>query len=210
MHMSKAKRWKLLRREVNPQNNKTRVSALSYVFSYLALLAWSIVFPGCLSAGGDIAPFSMYTDLSGTACSLLKEDQETGSSVHKCPGVGGYELLVADDDARMSVTVVTPESQEYPLNYWDVITHSFSSLGKKAEWRVISESGTIQPIALIVRVVASDQSDLLAPKQKPYLAVAKITPKQICVTAKIDPVKHANEQARRVADQALNQACLMP
>jgi hypothetical protein len=122
--------------------------------------------------------------------------------------VGGYELLVADDDARMSVSVLTPDAKTYPLKYWDVITPGFSHLGNKAEWRIIQERGKVRPIALIVRVVASDQRDLKAPKQVPYLAVAKIAPGTICVTHKIEPVKQANERAREAADQAQNHACL--
>lgn len=177
---------------------------------FLFLLLWLIMTPSVLLAEPERKPVSVYTDLYGTACALIKEDKETGSSIHKCPGVGGFELLVANDDARMSVSVVTPDSHDYPLNYWDVITPSFSHLGNKAEWRVIRERGKARPIALIVRVIASDQSDLLDPKQIPYLVVAKITPERICVTQKIEPMKQANERAREVADQAWNQACLAP
>jgi hypothetical protein len=177
---------------------------------FLLSLLFLFLVPSALTAELDERPVSVYTDLSGAACSLVKEDKETGSSVHKCPGVGGFELLVADDDARMSVSVIAPDHQNYPLNYWDVITPSFSHLGNKAEWRVIRERGKLRPIALIVRVVASDQSDVLAPKQIPYLAVAKISSEKVCVTQKIGPVKRANERAREAADQALKQTCLQP
>ena len=177
---------------------------------FILVLLWVIPIPSIFSAEPDKNLVSVYTDLSGAACRLVKVDKETGSSLHKCPGVGGFELLVADDDARMSVSVVTPDHQNYPLNYWDVVTPSFSHLGNKAEWRVIREKGKLQPIALIIRVVASDQSDLSAPKQVPYLAVAKISSENICVTQKIGPVKYANERAREAADRALKQTCLQP
>lgn len=177
-----------------------------FLLSLLSLLCSQYAFTAEL----DERPASVYTDLSGAMCRLLKEDKETGSSLHKCPGVGGFELLVADDDARMSVSVVTPDHQNYPLNYWDVITPSFSHLGNKAEWRVIREMGKLRPIALIVRIVASDQSDLLVQKQISYLAVAKISADKSCVTQKIGPVKRANERAREAADQALKQTCLQP
>src|SRR5204862_8121599 len=102
----------------------------------------------CTGAKREIT--SIYTDLSGNQCKTIKEDEETGSSVQECPGVGGFRLLVADDDARMSVSGVTPDNKEHSLDYWNIITRSFSSRGKKAEWRVGQRKGKIRPIALIV------------------------------------------------------------
>jgi hypothetical protein len=78
------------------------------------------------------------------------------------PGVAGFRLLVADDDARMSVSVVTPDKKEHALDYWNIITRSFSSLGDRAEWRVVKRKGMITPIALIVRVDSSEQENIEA------------------------------------------------
>ncbi len=108
----------------------------------------------------------------------------------------------------MSITVVTPDNREHSLDYWNIITRSFSSLGDKAEWRVVKRNGKITPIALIVRVDSSEQKNLNAPKKTSYLAVAKITPEEICVTDKISPTVDANEQARQAADNSANKACL--
>jgi hypothetical protein len=163
-----------------------------------------------LAVAADVQATSIYTDLSGNACRTIKEDKETGSSIQQCPGVGGYHLLVAEDDSRMSVTVVTPDKKEHPLDYWNVIATSFSSLGKKAEWRVVKEKERLTPIALIVRIDASDQTNLGSPRKRSYLAVAKIQDGDICVTDKINPAKDANVLARRAADHALNQPCLKP
>jgi hypothetical protein len=41
-----------------------------------------------------------------------------------------------------------------------------------------------------------------------YLAVAKITATEVCVTEKIAPGPRANEDARRAADAASNKPCL--
>jgi hypothetical protein len=41
-----------------------------------------------------------------------------------------------------------------------------------------------------------------------YLAVAKITPAEICVTDKIQPGAKANEAARVAADAAVDKPCL--
>ena len=155
-------------------------------------------------------PTSLYTSLSGGKCETVKEDKNTGSSIRRCPGVEGFRFLVAEDDDRMSVSVVSPDSKEHPLDYWSVVTRSFSSLGKKAEWRVGRDGGKVTPIALIVRVDAQEQDNLVAPRKKSYLVVAKIGPEEICVTDKIGPSGNANEQARQAADSAANKACLKP
>ena len=190
-----------------------RWSCLSIQRLAPALILLSLAAPFLRSdrtVAADSQATSIYTDLSGNECRTIKEDKETGSSIQRCPGVAGYHLLVADDDSRMSVSVVTPDNKEHPLDYWNVIAKSFSSLGKKAEWRVVKANGAIIPIALIVRVDASDQSNPESPKKRSYLAVAKIQAEQICVTDKIKPAKDANEAARRAADHAVNQPCLKP
>lgn len=153
---------------------------------------------------------SIYTDLSGKNCKLIEMDKETGSSARRCPGVGGFYLLVAEDDARMSINVISPDHTEHALDYWDVVTSSFSSLGKKAEWRVVKHREKSTPIALIVRVNAVDQEDPEYPKAESYLAVAKISPEEICVTDKVRSGMGANEEARRAADSSAKKECIKP
>lgn len=153
---------------------------------------------------------SVYTDLSSNGCKPLKMDKETGNSIRKCPGVGGFHLLVLDDDARASITVVGPNNKEYPLDYWNVVTRSFSSLGRKAEWRVRVRQGQAIPVALIVRIHASEQDNPESPRKTSYLAVTKITPEQVCVIDKIEAGINANERARQIADNSANKECLKP
>jgi hypothetical protein len=157
------------------------------------------------NAAGDIT--SVYTNMGGKSCRTVQYLKETGDIVQSCPGVGGYKLEVADSDARMSVTVVAPSGKKSDLNYWNVITQGFSSLGEKAEWRVKHVGGKVVPVALIVRVNASENPE--APeKTTSYLAVAKVTPQRSCVTDKIAPSAKANEEARRAADSAAGKPCL--
>jgi hypothetical protein len=177
---------------------------------FLVLLVFTTMSAMTQCTGAKTQITSIYTDLAGSQCKTIKEDEETGSSVQECPGVGGFHLLVADDDARMSVSVVTPDNREHSLDYWNVITRSLSSLGKKAEWRVVKRKGEITPIALIVQVDAFEQESRNSSKHKSYLAVAKITPERICVTDKISPALDADEQARRAADDSANKVCLKP
>lgn len=146
---------------------------------------------------------SVYTDIAPARCKTIETREESAGSVQRCAGVAGYALLVEDDDARQSVTVVSPDGRKHPLNYWQVVTTAFSSLGEKAEWRVEKEGGRVKPYALIVRVYASDNPE--KPDQKSqYLAVARLTPGEVCVT---DSVK-TNEEARRAADASADKPCL--
>jgi hypothetical protein len=155
------------------------------------------------------SPQSVYTDISAKACKTISVDKESESSVQRCQGIGGYQLLVEEGDLRSSITVVAPNGKKYELNYWSVITTAFSSLGQKAEWRVVKKQGKAIPIALIVRVNASKDGE--TPNEIiSYLAVAKITPQAICVTDKIEPGATQNAEARRAADSSATRKCLEP
>lgn len=152
---------------------------------------------------------SVYTDLSGPSCTITTENRETGATVHRCKGVSGWDLLVLYDDQRMSITVVQPDGRTHPLDYWDVITQGYSSLGAKAEWRVDGAGmGRAEPIALIVRVNASEQQTDGTTKTVSYLAVAKLQGPRVCVTDKIRPTLDSNARARQAADNAAGTPCL--
>ncbi len=146
---------------------------------------------------------SVYTSLTG--CKLVKTGQDW--SVSACPGVGGYNLQLEYGDVRESITVFTPDRQKHPLELWHVVSSGFSSVGKKAEWRVPQKKGHVVPRALIVRFDASENPEDSS-KVTSYLVVAKITPDKICVTDKIGPSATANEDARRAADASADKPCL--
>lgn len=147
---------------------------------------------------------SLYTSLSERDCKLISVEEEGANSAQLCPGANGFSVLILDSDSRQSVTLVSADGRKYPLRFWDVITHSFSSLGPKAEWRVRGAPG--HPIALIVRVNANE--DPYTATVTSYLAVAKITPSEVCVVARIHPSADANTKARRAADEATYAPCL--
>ena len=150
---------------------------------------------------------SVYTDLATAKCRTIETAEETGNTTQKCNGVGGYQVLVYDDDSRQSITLVDARGKEHPLNFWHVVTLSFSSIGDKAEWRVKRENGRVTPVALIVRLNASEDPE--NPNRiTSYLAVAKLLPSEICVTHRIAPGPKANEQARQAADSSHSAPCL--
>lgn len=153
---------------------------------------------------------SIYTNLSGKNCHSVKRDAETGSSVQLCSGVADFSLLVLDDDNRMSLTLRSPDRKEHPLDLWTIVTKSFSSLGEKAEWRVVRKAGKPAPFALIVRVNANIQEDPDKPQKKSYLAVIKITDDKVCVTNIVNASADANTKARQLADDSIHKDCLKP
>ena len=170
---------------------------------FLALTSLA-VFALALTASADSVT-SVYSSLSG--CKLIQSGRDSSTSA--CKGFGGYNLRLEYGDARESITVISPNGKKHPLELWNVISSGFSSVGKKAEWRVARKNGKLVPIALIVRFDAStDPSD--STKVTSYLAVAKITPQKICVTDKIEPGATANEDARRAADASADKPCLAP
>jgi hypothetical protein len=153
------------------------------------------------TAAGEIR--SVYSTLDAAPCRITALDEESASSTARCPGAAGHALNVHDGDARMSIDIITPDGRVHELNYWHVVTSGFSGLGPRAEWRMQGE----RPIALIVRVNASENpedSSIITS----YLAVAKITAREICVTDRIAPAPNANEAARRAADSSADRACL--
>ena len=176
-------------------------------FSVVLAFATSVLTVGS-TAQGQLQTSSVYTDLAGSSCTLVEEHKVTGATVHRCRGVSGWNLLVLYDDQRMSVTLVGPNRKEHPLDYWDVVTQGFSSLGSKAEWRVRRGNGTIKPVALIVRVKASEAQQDGLTKKSSYLAVAKVDSERSCVTHKISAGPNANDRARQAADKSPNEACL--
>jgi hypothetical protein len=181
-------------------------SASLFGVALVCLTGANVLDTGTLSAG-LVSNTSVYTDITGSRCRTISVDRESGASVQSCPGVAGYKLEVEDDDARMSISVVAPGGKKSELSYWQVITHNFSSLGNKAEWRVTNNKGKTTPVALIVRVNANEDPSN-PQKTTSYLAVAKITATKTCVTDKIGPSATANEKARRAADAAATRPCL--
>ena len=175
-----------------PNNTHSSTGALLLIASLLG-------FPAIAAS-----PESVYTELTPAKCKLVKEDVEY--QAEKCPGLAGYSLLSIYSDQRQSITVVSPQGKEHPLNYWEVITPAMSHLGEKAEWRVVKEGGKILPKALIVRVTTAPH--LQTEKKASYLAVAKIGPEEICVTDRIEPGPQANEKARQAADVSAAKPCL--
>jgi hypothetical protein len=171
-------------------------------------VALVIAIPLFLSSAAVAQNRSVYTPLEAKQCRTIKtETTGAGDYEGRCPGVAGYSLTLLEGDLRQNIIVNTPNRAKHSLELWDVISGGFSSVGPKAEWRIASQNGKLSPVALIIRYNASENPD--NPNQRTsYLAVAKITANEICITDKIFAGANANTQARRAADSAANKTCL--
>lgn len=171
------------------------------------LLAILLILTGAATAAAQ-ANQSVYTNLDGRGCRTLESvSSGTGYYRGECSGVAGYKLQVEEGDIRQNITVITPRGKKHSLELWNVVGSSFSFVGKKAEWRMQKSGGKFVPVALIVRYNLSNPDD--SGKSTSFLTVSKITSDKICVTHKIPPSANANEEARRAADTAANQPCLV-
>ncbi|HSE31702.1 MAG TPA: hypothetical protein VLA93_08990 [Pyrinomonadaceae bacterium] len=151
---------------------------------------------------------SVYTSVDPKQCRTIKSTGEEGGSYEgRCRGVAGYNLIVEEGDLRTNMKVVAPGGSVRSLDLWTVVSSAFSSLGPKVEWRMAKRAGRSTPVALIIRYIASENVDN-PNKPTSYLAVAKITSSETCITDKILPGPNANTDARRAADAAATKGCL--
>jgi len=167
-----------------------------------------VILLGCFVTASAQSNRSVYTSLGEKQCRTLKSAEAGDDGFEaRCPGTGGYKLILSEGDLRQNITVITPKGAEHSLELWSVVSSGFSSVGPKVEWRLATQNGKAVPVALIMRYNANEDPEV-PNKLMSYLAVAKITATEICVTEKISPGPKANEDARRAADAATSKPCL--
>jgi hypothetical protein len=162
------------------------------------------VFIGLLYTSVAAQVKSVYTDLNKNCRTVENSHLDL---VKRCHGIAGYDLLVGLYDERFDITVINPARRKFEQKYTSLITSSFSDPGGKAEWRVRDAGGKMVPFALIVRVNAQENADT-STKVTPYIAVSKITGRNVCLTDKIMPGPGQNEKARRAADASATKPCM--
>jgi hypothetical protein len=149
---------------------------------------------------------SEYTSLTQPFCKTQSVQVEGANSQQVCPGVHGFRLLLLDSDGRMSVTVVSPKGTRYPLDFWDKVTPHFSSVGKRAEWRIREQGAQTTPVAIILPLEISEDAETAAVTS--YLVVARIDPGKTCVVGKFKNDAGSRIEARNAADSAAKMNCL--
>jgi hypothetical protein len=149
-------------------------------------------------------PIPVYTDLTEKSCKTTKKNEAEEWMTQICDGVGGYKLEVFEGDLRSSINVIAPGGKKSELDFQQV-SGAFSTLGEKAEWRVEKKDGKDVPTALIVRFNASKGDD--DTKQDSFLIVSKIAADKSCITDVVKPSANANEEARKLAENAATKPC---
>jgi hypothetical protein len=171
-----------------------------------------LLFLACSTAKREAAIRSVYTEFGGSACKSEVDKSDPNETPYLlCGGVGGYRLIVRRVDAgRESIDVVDAGQRVSPLNYEESVTRYMSNLTGKAEWRIGTKDGKSSPIALIVRVQAREDNEHPEAVTRTYLAVAKITPKEACVTDAIPEGTRGEAEVRSLADSAGARPCAPP
>jgi len=189
-----------------PEQLKTGVNHKSLRFFLLPL---TLILFGLSSTAWAQTNQSLYSSVEPKQCRTIKAitSDERGSYEARCRGVAGYNLIVEEGDLRTNIKVVAPGGTEHSLDLWTVVSSAFSSLGPRVEWRMSRRGSKSTPVALIIRYNASENVDN-PNKTTSYLAVAKITSSETCVTDRILPGPNANADARRAADAAATKSCL--
>lgn len=188
--------------------------SIAAVFLSALLLLWGCVAregPESVRSPGPIE--SVSSSLAPVSCTKETDPSDPdGTNYLACPGTAGYRLIVRRVDAgRRSIDVVDVSGKATPLNYQEFVTRYMCTLGEKAEWRVTKDSnGKDVPIALIVPVLAHEDNETPEKVTRTYLAVAKITSRETCVTATIPAASKPEAEVLRVADNARGSACAPP
>jgi len=147
---------------------------------------------------------SSYTSIDEHDCVTL--DSDNMGSIQECEAFSGIGVKVIEGDIRQTI-VLTRNEREYELDLSSsVVSSAFSSLGLKIEWRhELSSSKNLKGI--IVGFKASEDYENLE-NVSSYFVVSKITPKEICVVARILPQKNQDQIAREILDRKEPLPCL--
>lgn len=183
------------------------------------LLCVSLIVCGCAAredAGSTRPPAqieSVSSSLAPASCTKETDPNDpNGTTYLACPGTSGYRLIVRRVDAgRRSIDIVDQSGKASPLDYQEFVTRHMCTLGETAEWRVTKDSDGRQiPIALIVPVLAHEDDENPEKVTRTYLAVAKISRQETCVTGTIPEGSKPEAAVLRAADAARSSACAPP
>jgi hypothetical protein len=155
---------------------------------------------------------SSETPLRGDACRNEIDKADPNETPYLlCPGADGYTMIVRPvDTGRQSIEVVDAAKRTFPLDYQEYITRHMFELDDRAQWWLAARNGQQVPIALAVRVHAHEDPNSPEKVTQSYIAVAKITADQACVTERIADGPDAAARVRSAATSAPDQRCASP
>lgn len=144
-----------------------------------------------------------WTDLSSKQCKRLKPDSE----FRTCPPVAGYQLLFTGPESSPEIIIVTPDRKRHLLPYWDLKAGNFIGLEKGVSWKLArSRTGKVRPLALMLK--ANIKQDEFTRFQNPYTIVAKLTPKEVCVVARIPVNGSSSADIEAATTYTRNKTCV--
>jgi hypothetical protein len=170
----------------------------------LTLLIWTNAGP--LAAAEPQVFRSVYTSVAAKDCrktSVLKVDDTDYASNLLCPGIAGLVVLRQEEDLRETISVGRSSAAAAKEPAAAEGFGAFNSTGDTIEWRLDANA---KPFAIIQRWYVADADAPEKdgrPQTKQILIVTRLPPGPVCHVAQIE-VKgnpHANEAARKVADQ---------
>jgi hypothetical protein len=162
--------------------------------AFLGLAVW-------LAGGGDASAFplkSQYTTIELKTCKLIKRHAD--GNAHRCPGLVGYPVYVAEGDLRAFVAAgadgATRRAGTQTLPTFNSI---FRDTGRRAtmEWRVTEVGNALKPHATILRYYTEREG-----QRGQVLVVSKVSATETCQIAWIDALANVDaiELARKIAD----------
>ncbi|HCF24942.1 MULTISPECIES: hypothetical protein [unclassified Novosphingobium] len=145
---------------------------------------------------------SRYTSLKN--CKLDEEGNGEDWSVSRCPGLGGFSLVLNYGDARDDLALRQTGRKDAEIGLPYLAGGGFNALGETIEWRGSESGGGFEPTGLIVRNNAVQDPEH---PEKPTSLLVVIDLSQGCAVAQLKPGTGQNERARAVADGP-RQPCL--
>jgi hypothetical protein len=146
-----------------------------------------------LAAPAEAAgPKSVYSRIDLDACSVFRQDAESGSTSWFCPAIANQAVWVAEDDLRFFVSfgraaeVQVAAQQTLP---------PFNRINDTLEWRIGADGAAY---ATILRWFTEFDDG----RTGQVLVVTKVSDEGVCHVAYVDALanKDANELARQAAD----------
>lgn len=141
---------------------------------------------------------SRYTSLMGPECRLAQRQpsgDEVDEEVKRCPGLGGFDVVLFLDHAQTAMTLAPRAARGEPetVRAW--------SVGERIEWRGRSPRGAFRPEAAIVRLKMNREGSPVVARQ--ILAVMRVDERRACLVGLIDMTSNASpyDLARKMADR---------
>ena len=150
---------------------------------------------------------SVWTSLSPEHCGRARRLGD--DHFRACPPVGGYQLLYGGNEASPQIIIVGQNRKRHTIHYWNLTANNFIGLEKRVSWAVArSRNGKITARALMLTV--NLKPDEFSRFPGPYTILAKLTPTEVCVVARVPSGPHSAETLAGAGVWAVDKKCVGP